>query len=64
MTAQFTLAHISDPHLAPLPTPPLGALIGKRLMGYLSWRTKRRKVHRAEVLTALTHDLKTQMPAT
>jgi 3',5'-cyclic AMP phosphodiesterase CpdA len=63
MTAQFTLAHISDPHLAPLPTPPLGALIGKRLMGYLSWRTKRRKVHRAEVLTALTHDLKTQMPA-
>jgi 3',5'-cyclic AMP phosphodiesterase CpdA len=62
MTVQFTLAHISDPHLAPLPTPPLSALIGKRLMGYLSWRSKRRKVHRAEVLSALTRDLKSQNP--
>ena len=60
MAAMFTLAHISDPHLAPLPAPPIGSLIGKRLMGYLSWQMKRRKIHRTEVLDALTRDLKGQ----
>ena len=50
-------AHISDPHL----TNPQGAtgrqLLNKRLLGYLSWRHKRRYQHRREVLTAMQHDL-------
>ena len=33
--AAFTLAHLSDPHLPPLPTPRLAELAGKRMLGYL-----------------------------
>lgn len=55
--AREHFAHISDPHL----TTPEGAstrqLLNKRLLGYLSWRHKRRYQHRQEVLTALRHDL-------
>ena len=53
----FTLAHLSDPHLGPLPTPTVADLMGKRLFGYLSWLKKRRSIHRPEVLAALTADL-------
>jgi 3',5'-cyclic AMP phosphodiesterase CpdA len=58
----FTLAHLSDPHLAPLPAPSLRELIGKRALGYLNWRRNRRKIHRREVLDALTADLRAQRP--
>jgi 3',5'-cyclic AMP phosphodiesterase CpdA len=61
MTA-FTLAHLSDPHLAPLPAPRLGELIGKRALGYLNWMRKRRHIHRREVLDALVKDLQAQRP--
>jgi 3',5'-cyclic AMP phosphodiesterase CpdA len=60
--AAFTLAHLSDPHLAPLPAPPLGELIGKRALGYLNWMRKRRQIHRREVLDALVKDLQAQRP--
>jgi 3',5'-cyclic AMP phosphodiesterase CpdA len=58
----FVLAHISDIHLAPLPTPRLAELISKRGLGYLNWLRKRRVIHRAEVLSAVTVDLKAQRP--
>ncbi|HEV7600045.1 MAG TPA: metallophosphoesterase, partial [Bradyrhizobium sp.] len=51
--AAFTLAHLSDPHLAPLPAPSLRELIGKRMTGYLHWTRTRHKIHRREVLDAL-----------
>jgi len=35
LMAAFTLAHLSDPHLAPLPAPLLGELAGKRAFGFL-----------------------------
>ena len=53
----FTVAHITDPHLAPLPPAPLGALCSKRLLGYLSWTRRRRHIHQKDVLAALVRDL-------
>jgi 3',5'-cyclic AMP phosphodiesterase CpdA len=58
----FTLAHLSDPHLAPLPAPSLRELIGKRATGYLHWTRTRHKIHRREVLDALVADLRAQRP--
>src|SRR6185312_15689987 len=58
----FLLAHLSDPHLAPLPSPGFGELAGKRVTGYLNWQHKRRFVHDARVLDALVADLKKQKP--
>jgi 3',5'-cyclic AMP phosphodiesterase CpdA len=55
----FVLAHLSDPHLAPMPVPRLRDLAGKRLLGFLNWRRARRAVHRPEVLDALVRDLAT-----
>jgi 3',5'-cyclic AMP phosphodiesterase CpdA len=60
--AAFTLAHLSDPHLAPLPAPRLRELIGKRATGYLHWRRNRSKIHRREVLDALVKDLQAPRP--
>jgi 3',5'-cyclic AMP phosphodiesterase CpdA len=62
MMAAFTLAHLSDPHLPPLPTPRVLQLMNKRALGYLNWTRNRHKYHRREVLDALIGDLKTQAP--
>ncbi len=63
MTAEtFTLAHLSDLHIAPLPRPTLPLLLNKRALGYLSWRRKRGRVHRVEILDALWRDLQTRRP--
>ncbi len=61
MTA-FTLAHLSDPHLPPLPAPRLAELFGKRLLGYLNWIRNRHAIHRREVLDALLADIRAQQP--
>lgn len=53
----FTLAHLSDPHLGPLPPFRVKDLMNKRFFGYLSWMRKRRALHRPEVLAALAEDL-------
>ena len=60
--ATFTLAHLSDPHLPPLPTPKLRDLAGKRALGYLNWTRNRHKYHRREVLDALVSDMQAQDP--
>jgi 3',5'-cyclic AMP phosphodiesterase CpdA len=62
LMAAFTLAHLSDPHLPPLPAPTLRELAGKRALGYLNWTRNRRKVHRREVLDALVSDMQAQAP--
>jgi 3',5'-cyclic AMP phosphodiesterase CpdA len=54
----FVLAHVSDLHMA-LP-PRLADLAGKRGLGFINWQRKRKRIHRPEVLEAITHDLKTQ----
>ena len=58
----FTLAHVSDVHLAPLPTPRPSELLSKRGLGYLNWLRKRRAIHRADMLAALVADLKARAP--
>ncbi|WP_027568552.1 metallophosphoesterase [Bradyrhizobium sp. URHA0013] len=60
--APFTLAHLSDPHLAPLPKPRLIELAGKRALGYVNWTRNRHKYQCREVLDALIADLKAQGP--
>jgi 3',5'-cyclic AMP phosphodiesterase CpdA len=60
--AAFKLAHLSDPHLPPLPAPRLRDLAGKRALGYLNWKRNRRKFHRRDVLDALVSDIRKQAP--
>jgi 3',5'-cyclic AMP phosphodiesterase CpdA len=60
--ASFTLAHLSDPHLPPLPRPRLRELAGKRALGYLNWTRNRHRYHRRDVLDALVSDLQAQSP--
>ncbi|MBC9881213.1 metallophosphoesterase [Bradyrhizobium sp. INPA01-394B] len=60
--APFTLAHLSDPHLPPLPKPRLIELAGKRALGYINWTRNRHKYQRREVLDALVADLHEQAP--
>jgi 3',5'-cyclic AMP phosphodiesterase CpdA len=58
----FVLAHLSDPHLGPLPLPRLAELTSKRLLGYANWRRRRHAVHRAEALDAIVADLRRAAP--
>src|SRR5882757_4966208 len=60
--AAFVLAHLSDAHLAPLPRPRLGELVGKRVIGYINWRRKRHRIHRSDVLARIVGHLKSQAP--
>ena len=60
--APFTLAHLSDPHLPPLPKPRLIELAGKRALGYVNWTRKRHKYQLREVLDALVADVQAQTP--
>jgi 3',5'-cyclic AMP phosphodiesterase CpdA len=62
LMAAFTLAHLSDPHLAPLPAPRLRDLAGKRALGYLNWKRNRQKVHKRDVLDMLVSDMQAQVP--
>jgi len=58
----FTLAHLSDIHLSPLPTARAHELIGKRITGYINWRRNRHLIHDRPALDALVADLHKQMP--
>jgi 3',5'-cyclic AMP phosphodiesterase CpdA len=60
--AAFKLAHLSDPHLPPLPKARISELAGKRALGYLNWTRNRRKYYRREVLDALVSDMQAQAP--
>jgi 3',5'-cyclic AMP phosphodiesterase CpdA len=58
----FTLAHLSDPHLPPLPEPNWRELVGKRITGYINWQRTRRYIHDAKALAAIVADIKKQAP--
>ncbi len=58
----FVLAHLSDPHLAPLPRPKLHQLAGKRALGYANWTQNRRGTQQGDVLSTLVADMKAQRP--
>src|SRR5882724_12236995 len=58
----FVLAHLSDPHLAPLPRLRPLELLSKRGLGYINWLRKRRRIHRADMLARIVTDLKARKP--
>jgi 3',5'-cyclic AMP phosphodiesterase CpdA len=58
----FTIAHLSDPHLAPLPPVSWSELVGKRVTGYINWQRRRRFVHDPGTLAAIVADLRRQTP--
>jgi 3',5'-cyclic AMP phosphodiesterase CpdA len=58
----FVLAHLSDPHLGPLPAPRWRELMGKRATGFINWRRKRHLIHHGDVLARIIADLKVQAP--
>lgn len=58
----FVLAHLSDPHIGPLPRPKARELIGKRLTGYVNWRRGRDKAHDMTALAALVADMRARRP--
>lgn len=58
----FTLAHLSDPHIPPLPEASPAELIGKRITGYMNWKLRRGAHHSRQVLDVLTRDLLAHEP--
>jgi 3',5'-cyclic AMP phosphodiesterase CpdA len=62
MENALTFAQLSDPHLSTLDGVRWRELANKRLLGYLSWRRRRRAEHRGEVLEALRRDLRQTRP--
>ena len=58
----FILAHLSDPHIGPLPRPRRRDLIGKRVTGYLNWRRGRSLVHDMATLGNIVADVKAHHP--
>jgi 3',5'-cyclic AMP phosphodiesterase CpdA len=62
MSKPFVLAHLSDPHLGPLPRPQVRELASKRLVGYINWRHGRHRLHRRDALDAITRDLHATQP--
>ena len=57
IAAMFTIAHLTDPHLAPVPRPTLLELMSKRVFGYFNWIVNRKGIHQRPILDALTKDL-------
>lgn len=53
----FKLAHISDPHLGPLPEVRLSDLLSKRVFGWLNYTRSRADIHDMDVLTGIVRHL-------
>lgn len=58
----FTLAHLSDPHLGPLPDPRFRELLSKRMIGYLNWHRNRARTMTSAYLDRLVSDLHAHNP--
>lgn len=56
------LAHVSDLHATPVRVRRPLDFAGKRFLGWLSWRMRRRKVHSVRVLEALAADIAAEAP--
>jgi 3',5'-cyclic AMP phosphodiesterase CpdA len=62
VSSAFTLAHLSDPHVGPLPKVKLTELMSKRLTGYWNWHRGRHRVHDMQALRTLMADVLAQKP--
>jgi len=58
----FTIAHLTDPHLGPLPKIRRRDLASKRLFGYVNWQRNRSHGFDDQVLAALVEDIGAQEP--
>ncbi len=57
MLQTFTLAHLSDVHLAPLPAPRLLGLNAKQALGLINWHRSRKAHHLRKVLDVIVKDV-------
>jgi 3',5'-cyclic AMP phosphodiesterase CpdA len=60
--SMFRLAHLTDPHVGPLPRPQLRQLLSKRITGWYNWRHGRQDAHDMTLLAELVADMRTQNP--
>lgn len=58
----FRLAHISDPHIGPLPDFAAGDLTLKQRLGHLNWRTTRTRTFDQSILAAVVADMQSAQP--
>lgn len=58
----FVLAHLTDPHLGPLPRARLLELAGKRALGIINWRQGRRRRFVEGTIERLIDDIKQVAP--
>lgn len=58
----YTIAHLSDLHIPPLPPLALRDLASKRLLGLFSWHHKWKREHRRDILDRLRERLVTLAP--
>ena len=58
----FVLAHLSDPHLPPMPRPRVRDLLGKRITGYLNWQIRRAPHHLPGTVDAIVNDVVAARP--
>jgi 3',5'-cyclic AMP phosphodiesterase CpdA len=58
----FTLAHLSDPHLAYPSGSRFSDFLNKRFFGYLKWRLKRKSEHHNDVLNGMIQDIRNAQP--
>lgn len=54
----FRIAHLTDPHVGPLPRVRLRQLMSKRFTGWLNWHRGRQTSHDMELLAALVADMR------
>jgi 3',5'-cyclic AMP phosphodiesterase CpdA len=58
----FRIAHLTDPHVGPLPRPRLRELLNKRATGWFNWHRNRQGAHDMELLAMLVADMRTLAP--
>ena len=58
----FRIAHLTDPHVGPLPRPRLRELLNKRVTGWFNWHRSRQGAHDMELLAGLVADMKSVAP--
>jgi len=58
----FTLAHLTDPHLAYHHDIRFTDLFNKRFFGYIKWRLNRSSKHHGDVLSSLIDDVRASQP--
>lgn len=58
----FLLAHLSDPHIGPLPKIPMAHLLNKRLTGAMNWHSSRANIHNMDVLERIIADIHAHKP--